>query len=315
MSGVTEVQEGEDGWLFLTGGSNQVLRFYTEPDFFTDADARAWAALLRSRADRLAGLRYRHLVVPDKLSVLAPAFGAPLPHFDRHPLAQMRSLAREYGLEDTLVDCTEALAVQPGPFRSYYKTDSHWTIWGAWLACRAFCRSIGYPSASPQPFGSRPLAEIPTTFDLGTKLHPPRQELLQFTPFAPGLRRSYTTPVVELRDEGERSGTPAPLHHGSHVVLTNDQPVLGALRLVVFGDSFADYRPSTLTALLAELFAETHFIWSTGLDYGYFDAVQPVVVLSEIAERFMTVLPVDDYQVEQAAAERVRAFHAARGEG
>ena len=68
--------------------------------------------------------------------------------------------------------------------------------------------------------------------------------------------------------------------------------------VVLFGDSFSDYRPSSLTWLLAEEFSDVHFIWSAGLDFDYVQRVSATIVVSELAERFMSRLPQDDVIVE-----------------
>lgn len=48
-----EVLVGKDGWLFLWDGSNEVHRYYTDLDYFTDEDAQNWADLLTTRRDRI----------------------------------------------------------------------------------------------------------------------------------------------------------------------------------------------------------------------------------------------------------------------
>ena len=307
---MTDVHEGQDGWLFLTGGSNQVLRFYTELDFFSDANARAWAALLRARAGRLSGLCYRHLLVPDKISVLAPWFGGDLPNFARHPLRQLRALAEEYELQDTLLDCTKMLAVEPGPFHSFYKTDSHWTIWGAYLAYTLVCRDVGLAQEAIASFADRQFAKWPVQFDLGSKLDPARSEDQIFTPIRGAVRRIYANGIVLAREKADANGAPSPLHHGCHIVFENTEAPVSE-KIVIFGDSFADYRPSTFTAFFSETFRETHFVWSTSLDYGYIEQIKPAYVVSEMAERFVTHLPDDTYDVRRDAEQRLAAYFAA----
>ena len=310
---MAEIEQGVDGWLFLTGGSNDVLRLYTDPDYFTPDHAHAWLRLLKSRQERLAaqGVAYFHMIVPDKISAFPGLFPGPLQHFNCHPLAQLQSLAGEYGLEGCLIDCLASLSRQEGRYLTYYKTDSHWTVWGAYVAYALTCRAMGVPPSAMAGFEDRQFASWPVIFDLGSKLPEPRAEDCIFTPMNGAVTRTIANVVVALREEAERSGTDAPMHHGSHVVFRNASPRCVSAKLVIFGDSFADYRPSTMTAFFAETFAETHFVWSTGLDYGYIAETQPDFVLSEIAERFMTMLPTDDYDVRLAAAARVEAFRAA----
>jgi hypothetical protein len=65
-----DVHVGLEDWLFLAGGTNEVLRFYNEADFF-DAAGQGWVERLRKREAhaRERGILYRHLIVPDKLTI------------------------------------------------------------------------------------------------------------------------------------------------------------------------------------------------------------------------------------------------------
>ena len=55
-------------------------------------------------------------------------------------------------------------------------------------------------------------------------------------------------------------------------------------RLVIFGDSFMDFQESTTTIVFAEQFRETHFVWSSRIDYGYAARVEADIVMTETAE-------------------------------
>ena len=90
----------------------------------------------------------------------------------------------------------------------------------------------------------------------------------------------------------------AQLHVGSHVVYKNDAEHVAQKKVVLFGDSFSEYRPHLLTGMLAETVSELHFIWNSRLDYEYIDFIKPDIVISEQAERFMVQVPVDDLCIQ-----------------
>jgi hypothetical protein len=46
----SDVRVGQVGWLFLSGGSNEVFRYFTEEGFFASRDA--WMQLLSLRKER-----------------------------------------------------------------------------------------------------------------------------------------------------------------------------------------------------------------------------------------------------------------------
>ncbi len=64
-----EIEEGRDGWLFLRLGTNRVIRFFTEADYFSASDVERWCDLLAERTARMSELatRYFHFVVPINL--------------------------------------------------------------------------------------------------------------------------------------------------------------------------------------------------------------------------------------------------------
>ena len=64
------VHVGRDGWLFLIGGTNGVLEQY-RATLSRWWRLRGWVKLIEARAARARalGIRYVHVVVPEKLSV------------------------------------------------------------------------------------------------------------------------------------------------------------------------------------------------------------------------------------------------------
>jgi hypothetical protein len=64
--------------------------------------------------------------------------------------------------------------------------------------------------------------------------------------------------------------------------------------VLMFGDSFAEYRPGLLTAMLAETFWRMHFVWSSSVDYAIVDRAHADLVVTVLAERFHPVVPSDD---------------------
>lgn len=88
------------------------------------------------------------------------------------------------------------------------------------------------------------------------------------------------------------------------MIYRNDAAGTDPRRVVLFGDSYAHFAPIMLTALIAETFAEVHFVWSSSLDWGYVERVRPDLVIGQVAERFMFELPDDRFDLKAYAAER-----------
>lgn len=293
-----DVHEGEDGWLFLTGGANTPIRMYRR----TLAHAfllRRWAWLIALRAWRCRrrGIRYLHLPVPEKLSIYAdktPALGIdPALGFGR----QLSRLVGEPGL---CLDASPALVASRRSAETFLMTDSHWSSEGCKVAHDVVCEAVGAPLR--WSLDDRPCVVVEDFVgDLGVKLTPPRGETLRrrYIPRdgaradANGLVRHY-----------EGLGRASDLHRGAQVVYRNEAPDADPRRLLVFGDSFSSFDTHGLTAMLAETFREVHFIWSAAIDWGYVDRVRPDLLMTELAERFMVWLPSDRGYDNAALARR-----------
>lgn len=302
------VLHGRDGWLFLWDGSNDVHRYYTDPDYFTATDVAAWRDLITGRDDRITGLgaRYRHLTVPDKLSVYPQYLPAGPLDFDRHPaLLLARAFPGDAPYVDILPDLRDQRGDWPGRVAHgsrdargsdafFFRTDSHWTFEGCQVAYIRLCESLGV--APLDLTDRRPNAGRELALDLGAKLSPPVQELAQFGRVLRDSRRVSANEMVRY-NEAEGFARGEPRFVGCTVHNHNDKPGAIDARLVVFGDSFCEFRPHLLTAMLSETFRDVHFVWSTNLDYDFIRNLAPDIVITEIAERFSKRIPTDDFTV------------------
>ncbi|KQB11288.1 hypothetical protein AP071_16200 [Rhodobacter capsulatus] len=302
------ILRGRDGWLFLWDGSNDVSRYYTDPGYFGAPELAGWVTLLRARAARCAqiGAQYRHLVVPDKISVYPQHLTAPLRYFDQHPGARFaRAFPDDTLCVDILPDLRGtrgdwAARVEPGGGEAegsdkfFFKTDSHWTFEGCQVAYLRLCESLGVTPCDLSKARPGPGKEM--VLDLGAKLSPPVLEHARFGRVLRQAKRQADNEMVRYNEsEGLAKGTPRFV--GCMVHNHNDQPQAIAKRVVLFGDSFCEFRPHLLTAMLSETFRDVHFVWSTSLDWDFIAALKPDIVITEIAERFVNRLPKDDFRV------------------
>lgn len=300
-----DVHVGEDGWLFLTGGQNAPLRMYRR-SLAKAWPMRRWAWLLAQRARRCAGLgiRYLHLPVPEKLSVYAdraPALGID------PTLGYGQVAARLLAGRHICLDIVPALVAGREQAEMFLRTDSHWTTNGCRIGHDAVCAAFG---AQPHwRLEDRPLVAVESfTGDLGRKLTPqPSERLSRHMPHLDADRIEANALVLRH----EKAGTVAGLHRGGSAVYRNAAPNADPRRLVLFGDSYADFAPHGLTAMLAETFREVHFIWSAAIDWGYVERTRPDLVVTELAERFMIMLPQDrGYDNARFAERELRALPA-----
>ncbi|WP_091972672.1 alginate O-acetyltransferase AlgX-related protein [Methylobacterium gossipiicola] len=285
------VHVGQEGWLFLIGGSNGVLAQYraTPARWWR---LRAWAKLIEARAARARGLgiRYVHTLVPEKLSVYDHRTDDLGFEAGRSPA---RRLARRLLDNPAFVDLVGPMrAARDGPVPLYYRTDTHWNYDGCLLAYRILLRACG--AVPPADLFDRPRFETTRVRDLGDKLADQPTETASHGIIDRDARRHYASPLVEAY---EAAGRAPDLHVGAHVVYRNDSPGADPRTVVLFGDSYAHFAPIMLTGLLAETFREVHFVWSSSLDWTYIESVRPDLLLFEMAERFLTRVPDDRFDI------------------
>ena len=94
------------------------------------------------------------------------------------------------------------------------------------------------------------------------------------------------------------------LHVGSMVEFEN-AAAPNKNRVLIFGDSFCECRDHLLTALMAETFEYTAFIWSTSIDYSVCEKLKPDFVFCLMTERFMARIPDDTFNLSSYVEARL----------
>lgn len=291
----SHVHLGRDGWLFLIGGSNRVMDRYRGP-LAQWWHLRRWSRLIAARAARAErlGIRYLHVIVPEKLSVYDHLTDG-LRYVPGHSSA--RQLAKRLGRSAAYLDLLAPLrAARDGALPLYLRTDSHWSLEGCLVAYRAIMRAFG--ATPPADIATRPRVREPVVMDLGEKLPDPPFEDVERMAI---LREAQRVQTGALLAAYEARGRAADLHTGAHVVYRNEAKSADPRCLILFGDSSAHFAPFLLTGFLAESFREVHFVWSSSLDWSYIEAVKPDILLYELAERFLARVPDDRYDLATAA--------------
>jgi alginate O-acetyltransferase complex protein AlgJ len=339
-----EVHKGEDGWLFQTGGEHQVIDLYREDSAFTAGMAKAWVSLLRQRADQLMprGIDYVHLAVPDKLTLLNRHYADALQNTDGSPIRQLKA---HYESElPNFLNVVPYLTQGIDKYPVFWKTDSHWTAWGCYMAYQLLCSRLGIPTNTD--ILNYPFTESEMILDLGRPdklsgtgagdengvVQPENIRTYRLDRYS---KRVYANEVIRYRENLDLDGFSRRVldasdsrnaeamstisaamveGHGSHVIYENNSDTATDKKIVLFGDSFSDYRQNLLTAMLAETVKEVHFVWSHSIDHEYVRQVRPDIVISQGNEASMTVVPVDTGDVRSWADKRVASMENAVSE-
>lgn len=301
---VDSVLVGKDGWLFLAGGANSPINLYDPAQ--SAMQVRDWHDLLRKRITRChsLGAQYQHMMIPEKLSVLSNLTNFDLP--TQNGPGNMLSAAPPSDIAGHLIRLFDLFRESPLREKLYFRTDSHWSHIGAFLAYQQFCAIMGIQARTD--LLSRPASHGTIVCDLGGKLPDQPREKVTFVNFVADSQQVYRNSIVEFK-VAQRRENDAGLHVGSHVRFRNETAQVRK-RIMLFGDSFSEYRSHLLTGLLAETFLETDFIWSTSLDFDLIAERKPDIVLSAMTERFMTRLPVDTFNVATYAENLMKTLAA-----
>ena len=301
-----EVLIGSDGWLFLATGSNHVLRYYTDLEYLSPAAVEQWVDLLAQRYNNFSscGVRYFHIFAPDKITILPQHVSVPLPYFDRHPIRLVTDTWRHRGLPNVLVDPSGAMRAAPDPGIYYLKTDTHWTYYAGALVLNMLLQQAGYDRHVA--VDGREISRYVATWDLGGKLAEIVQEENIWVKPLDTVRVAFDNPTAQRFRENVNAGKAVLHHQGTNVIYINDDPNAIDEIVVIFGDSFMEFRPSTPTFMFAEVFREVHFIWSANVDYSYVARVNGSLVVTELAERFMVSVPDDQFDLNAMVDRQIR---------
>ncbi len=299
------VHVGNDGWLFLVKGTNNVIDLYRRKSIFTEEMLQQWRMLLEGRNQRLAdlGARYVHLPAPEKLTILSDHYDGQIENINGSPI---KSLFGSYAqAPEYAVNVVPYFSERLEKVQLYWKTDTHWSFWGAYCAYQLLCNKLGF---EPNPdLVNYDYGQVKLVLDLGSKVEPKVKEEVRYYRLNRLSKRVYANDLVQFKEKNslENEGS---LHVGSHVVFQNDSESAIDKKVILFGDSFSEYRPLLLSGMLAETFREVHFLWSGALDFDYIEKVKPDIVVSELAERFMTKVPVDTLNIETFSAAKLSTY-------
>lgn len=296
-----QVLHGREGFLFLSGDANGLVAQIEGRFPFTDElrDRIRRVQARRRRMLRLHGIRYVHLVAPNKETVfehllpeeIVPRRDGPTP-IERFRTAYPDALFFEPGV----------LAGQH-PVPTYYQLDTHWTHFGASLYLVRALRETVARKLDFDAAVARLVAETkPRWGDLGSKIGAPREEITEFVSPSKAASLVYFN---EVRNTGA-------------IRLYRNLEALYPRRVLFLHDSFGVFTID----LAVELFREVVCIHSPDLDPDFIAACGFDLVIGVQVERFFVRCPSNQVsyrhfveRIEQAQRQRATfdAFLAALG--
>jgi len=147
------VLAGRDGWFFYSG--DRVIPQCARQDVWNEHDLDNWRRLLEMRRDwlRARGAKYLFVVVPDKHTVY-PEY---LPDWLKigvgpSKVQQLMNYMKAHSTVEVL-DLSQALMEAKQTHLTYFKTDTHWNNFGAFVGYRTLVQALArqFPDLTPLP--------------------------------------------------------------------------------------------------------------------------------------------------------------------
>ncbi len=261
-----DVLIGKDGWLYYTGEGN--LDYYQRSTPLSPAQLAAITRRIEATqtALRARGIAFALVVAPNKETIYPQYLPDGVPVLGQESqLDQL--LAYAPGLP--ILDLRPALLAERSSAQLYFRTDTHWNPYGAYLAYRAVLDGLRPQLSLPaQRLEDFERTSQDSRGDLAALLMtsaPLREESIDLTP---RFTRRAVFPATE----------------GRTVVSQVADVSLPAA--VIYRDSFFN----GLTPYFAEHFHQAVYLWSYDVDLDFIDAQKPDLVLLEVAERYLPLL-------------------------
>jgi alginate O-acetyltransferase complex protein AlgJ len=280
--------EGRDGWLFVSGDSNDVIAQHTG-SYQPGVDwERQWSKLLRRRRRlmRRTGTDWFHMVIPDREAVYAEMLPPQVVPAARRPVHRLLELAAAERVEIFYpLDELRAAGTPKSPV--YMQMDTHWNARGSYLGYRLVCDRLRRRGIALNLVGEDEIKwfDVAAPGDLGGKFDPPREGI-----HSVGRIRS---PRARLVGDNGIQVTARRLEFES------DRP--GLANVVIFGSSYA----TLALPFFAESFHRLSFVHTTSIDRETLRAERPDAVVMMTAERGLRRVP-DDRGASEALAELER---------
>jgi hypothetical protein len=281
----SKVVVGRNGWLFLGDDYDQIISRRLRPP---DSDRREGieiASAMNAWADHLSarGVQFKFLAVPDKETIYSdrlPRWAAPTQPLSMSPL--IGGIAANVAIDAT----SYLMAASKGAELTYFKTDSHWTNYGAWIGYRAL--SDAWQGAGIEWLSANDVVKVdPTDWaagDLSRILF--LRKFLRDQNFEVQLKNRVPLASYNF-DTGEQSAVPNSAELGAPLfpLRVVSSAAKNKKRVIWLRDSFGSAMSPYMTATFSEMI-QLHYdkLLPGSLDK-LIDRFQPDIVVVTVVQR------------------------------
>ena len=285
-SNLNEVIQGVDNWYFFTG--NDMLEDFTGRNLLSDDDLNEWVQSYREKKKWLEdkGIRYLFVVAPNKMSIYSKFVGAPW--VDNQGMGRLTQIKKQFSDSDnsSLLDLTPSLRKMNHLDTLYFKSDTHWTSYGAFLAYEVIAERVEsmFPDIRfKRDFTMTPVLERRCDME-NDNCGGLTDMLLDYESFDESYRKVEKNPKCAKRLPFNFELSNLQSGHKEFYFHTNCAD--GTLKAVVFRDSFF----SDLEPFLSENFKEVVYLWKE-YDQNNIEELlstfKPDIIIEERVERIL----------------------------
>lgn len=299
---------GIGGFAFLYQGSNRYYDAYSHPKSLRQA--KEWAELTDERHRRFArsSVPFISAFVPNKATILGDRYPFLLPN-TQTPTLQALSTALAANQSVKFLDSQHPVISGRtwAPETLWRRVDSHWSVFGCIAAVNVTLEGFGIAPLEPPIIDS----DLTLWGDLSSRWLGPSIQEEQYL-YVPTTQEQLGLPDPTLEFDSA-DGVHAGGVTGRRVVWVNEEAPYPA-HLTVVGNSFAGagQKPDQMVWWFSRLFKRVTFIHSGGIPNDLLDALHPDAVLFQGLERFLHVVPRDDFtmdELEEVLAREALASH------
>ena len=249
---------GTDGYMFLGNAFRNSHLSALGVDTFSLVEKRS----LKHKLDRLKQLSEEQnipvliLIAPNKFSIYPEKIDYS-PVYDNLKLKQFKDLCPL-----KLIDSRKALIKKKSSTKLYYKTDSHWTAQGAYIAYQDLIKNIA---------GTLPYKMVALD-DYSVKWKKSKLDIATLLDINIYEEKAILTPKFELNTIEER---------GEKLLKYSCPDSGNTTKVLVYRDSFG----RELTQFLAGSFGTSTYIWNYKIDKETLLKEKPDLIIIEVVER------------------------------
>lgn len=267
---------GKDDWLFYAAEDELDLYANKRPLSGAQLDDARQSLIARVKQARQLGAGYVFVVAPDKHTIYPEHMPRFLVRRERpSQLDQLLAVTKPAGLP--VIDLRPALLRGKADGLVYYRTDTHWTDWGAYLGYRAL-------------MAEQPLPDVPVLQLDAKQFSVPRD-------FKGGLAGMANLPWTERAVGVDPSAarcavTTVPFEVlSANISIARTRCADARLKVVYIGDSFTGW----IMQYLSQSFGEVVYISRSGFTpwsevRPYVDREAPDLIIEELVERHVSTI-------------------------